>query len=201
MMNNEEEFAVGPKNKMKCHREHKSPPSSKRSRSKAMLSMKEEEFYVGATAMSMEDIKISVLASWSYPVWLLPHLVHWNYSHQGDQFWLTLLLISQLHLTQLFILSFMKTFLDSHTPQSTHFLLLIGDISFFFFLFSPSPLNTTIIPEFYHHSIPLIHTSELLTKLLQYLFSLYLCFRNCPSLTHFLPWSQRDHVNMEIRSC
>lgn len=63
MMNNEEEFAVGPKNKMKCHREPKSPPSSKRSQSKAMLSMKEEEFYVGATAMSMEDIKISVLVS------------------------------------------------------------------------------------------------------------------------------------------
>ncbi|XP_036082456.1 integrator complex subunit 6-like [Rousettus aegyptiacus] len=60
MMNNEEEFAVGPKNKMKCHREHKSPPSSKRSQSKAMLSMKEEEFYVGATAMSMEDIKPKV---------------------------------------------------------------------------------------------------------------------------------------------
>lgn len=203
MMTNGEEFAVEPKNKMKCHREQKSPPSSKRSESMAMLSMKEEEFHVGASAMSVEDGKnicprLLILPS---TVWLLPPLVHWSYSHQGDQFWLTLPLISQPHLTQLFILSFMKTFLDSHTPQSTGLLLLIGDISLFFFCFSPSPLNTTIIPEFYHYSIPLIHTAELLTKLLQYLFSSYLCFQNCPSLTHFLSCSQRDHVNMEIRSC
>ncbi|XP_039730636.1 integrator complex subunit 6-like [Pteropus medius] len=62
MMTNGEEFAVEPKNKMKCHREQKSPPSSKRSESMAMLSMKEEEFHVGASAMSVEDVDPKVTA-------------------------------------------------------------------------------------------------------------------------------------------
>ncbi|ELK08137.1 integrator complex subunit 6-like [Pteropus alecto] len=62
MMTNGEEFAVEPKNKMKRHREQKSPPSSKRSESMAVLSMKEEEFHVGASAMSVEDVDPKVTA-------------------------------------------------------------------------------------------------------------------------------------------
>lgn len=160
MMTNGEEFAVGPKTKMKCHREHKSPLSSKRSQSMAMLSLKEEEFHVGASAMSIEDGKSICYCLLILPstVWLLPPLVHWSYSHQGDQFWLTLPLISQPHLTQFFILSFMKNFLDSHTPQSTGFLLLIGDISFFFF-FLFSPLSS----KYHNHSwiLSLLFSSNL----------------------------------------